>query len=327
MKKHYFVSLLVILSIVVIFFSCGKDDTPVPVGQPVITPTFAIIASDGKSSDVSVKISWTSVNTVRAFFEGAPISPNGDTTVIMEKGEKRLFTFSAQNKDGVKTEEYLTVNIPEALTPTISVTCSLNGEPVDTLTYGGAEGVTISVNFTNGTLYLNDIPYFNSPCHFVFDISETTTYNFEVMGESGIIVELPFTIVVKQLSSDMTKMLFSWRIIKGEESYDSIDWANDAFDYSVIDCHTDDILTFTPTEFTYDAKEFCSGGYDNPTSSPWCIMPDGKFIGLSPQRTMLLPVGETYTWVYYNPAYSWDKETHKFVEIKRWRRETFVHVE
>lgn len=315
MKKEW---LTVPFAVIVVFFtllflnSCEKDIIPPePVGQPVIF-------SDYTTNNGIVTLNWASEYATSVTCNGKSVPLSGNVSF---QAVDSIFLFVA-HRDTVKVTKIIQVTKPDS--PTGSAYFTHNGVRVDSLPYPGGE-FTVIISFANGILLFNSLEYKNSPVSIVLNTIGTNVFDFTIKGiyEEKII---SLVVPVKEISNDMKNMLFTWRMCKGEESYDSVNWVSDGVDYTVIDCITDNVYVFQPEYFLSDWKTLCEGGVDNPSPHSWDILPDGKFIGLYPQRTILLPVREMYVWIYYCPAYTWDSESQKFIEIKRWRRETFAHV-
>jgi hypothetical protein len=176
---------------------CTKDtDDPIVVGQPTGSITYSIVTTDAKSATVAVHVEWTTENAKKGTLDGSRISlPNGDTTLTMKKGDKKTLLFRIENASGKFFQEYLKISIPlDPSPPTGTASFTFNDQSVDTLPYlVGA--VKIKVIFANGFLYLNGVKYENSPATFNFNISETKTYDFKVVGPGGEIT-LPFIVPV-----------------------------------------------------------------------------------------------------------------------------------
>lgn len=307
------VSFLVFLGVAMLLSRCEKNTD----NQPSILEIPVINLSQSLGSDGMVTVRCTVTNADSVFCNNVYIT----NYEIRFPACDSILVFVAKN-ELYKVNKSIQITKPAS--PTGDVSFTYNGLVVDSLPYPGGV-IVATINFANGDLVFNGNTYHKSPVSINLTTIGTEVFDFTI---KGICEEITISLIVpvKELSHNIQNMLFTWRAINGEESYDSINWVNDGVDYTVIDCITDNVYIFTATYFISDWKTLCSGGVDNPSPHTWDLLSDGTFVGLSPQRKVYLPVGETYTWVYYNPEYQWDPESQKFIEIKRWRRETFAHV-
>jgi hypothetical protein len=300
-------NILPILALILLFGffnGCKKDtgDSPDPVGNPKIIPTFSIQSNNGTNETVLVKLSWTSENAIKGTLDGLSIQiPIGDTTFLMKKGETKNFTFVVENTNGKKVQEYLKVSVPtDPSVPTLSVSFTCEGETIDTLGVPPVEGwpIVAKVIFTGGTLNFNGCDYANSPKEFNLTITETKTYDFKVTGPGGDITE-SVTIVVSQPvppTQDEAYLCGPWQKIKVEfQDAVGFPWRES----DIWECMKDDIMTFYfPSKtWVYDNGENrCS--YDEPRtySGNWFITGTVINTGGANEKITLNP--DTLVWVY-----------------------------
>ena len=200
----------------VLISGCGKDETPVLVGQPVVYPTFKVVTNDAKSSTVSVLISYSTENVKTGDVDGEPLTvPTGTFTVSMNRGDTKIFTFTAYNVDGIRSQKQFPVEVKKLAEPDLYVSASVTNLPKG----GGKTKLTANATHANSITF-NGIEYTNFPIEFETNwIDHDSIFTFIAKGDGGETTKSITITVVPPTEQELIIKGDAWTVSKLEGSF------------------------------------------------------------------------------------------------------------